>query len=104
MFKGWSLRKQRERVLWPVYFDSSKTRREGRRISKALGTPKPSLKELVESAKRLGWEPEIEVEAAHPAIPWRRTGRISVQADGTKAQNLTRLANELKSLRRETKL
>jgi signal recognition particle subunit SRP19 len=98
------LRKQGKTVLWPVYFDSSKTRKEGRRIPKMLGTSNPSLKELAESAKRLGLKPEIDVESAHPAIPWRRTGRILLQAGGAKKQTLTKFANELQSIRHEAKV
>ncbi len=97
------MRKQGKRVLWPVYLDSTKTRKEGRRIPKLLGIPNPSWKELAESATRLGIKPEIDVESAHPAIPWRRTGQILVQAKAAKLQTLKRIANEIQSLRREAK-
>lgn len=97
------MRKQEKTILWPVYFDSSKTRSEGRKIPKNLAVSNPTLTELQAAAAKLGLTPEIEVDAAHPAIPWRKTGRIWVQKQEPKMQILAKIAKEIAGMRRETR-
>ena len=95
------MKKQESTILWPVYFDSSKTRSEGRKLPKNLAMSDPTLAELQAAAARLGLHPEIEADAAHPAIPWRKTGRIRIQKRHPKMQALAKIAKEVASIRRE---
>lgn len=97
------MRKQKKIILWPVHFDSSKTRKEGRRVPKSVAVPKPNLAELQRAAEHLGLKPEADVNAAHPSIPWRKTGRIWVQKRGTKMQTLMKIAKEIVTIRQQTK-
>ncbi|MFQ6068583.1 MAG: signal recognition particle subunit SRP19/SEC65 family protein [Candidatus Bathyarchaeia archaeon] len=97
------MQRQKKTILWPVYFDSSKTRKEGRKVSRNVAVPNPNLSELQRAAERLGLKPETELDVAHPAIPWRKTGRIWVQKTGTKAQTLMKIAKELVDIHQQTK-
>lgn len=97
------MRKPQKTILWPSYVDSSKTRREGRRVSKSAGVPNPSLAELKSAAEKLRMKPEVEVDAAHPSCAWKRTGRMILQKRGTKAQTVAEIAKEIAAMRQQTK-
>lgn len=97
------MRKQKKAIVWPVYFDSSKTRKEGRKIPKSVAVSNPNLAELQRAAEWLGMKPEVEVNAAHPIVPWRKTGRIRVQKSGLKMQTLLKIAKEIVAIRQQAK-
>ncbi|MEM2122856.1 MAG: signal recognition particle subunit SRP19/SEC65 family protein [Candidatus Bathyarchaeia archaeon] len=92
--------RRRDRVIvWPVYIDSSKTRRDGRRIPLRLGVNSPKLSELMEAAEKLGLEPESNTEAAHPRTWWNRTGYILVKSGMAKSKLLVMLASKMAEIR-----
>jgi len=93
------MRKQNKIVLWPVYFDFTKTRLEGRRVPKSLATPSPRLEELRKAVERLGLRPEIVADVAHPSSPWQKTGLLTVPKKGYKSEILRRIAKELLNIR-----
>ncbi len=97
------MRKQKTTIVWPAYFDSSKTRKAGRRVPKSEAVSNPSLAELQLAAGRLGLNPQIEGETAHPAFPYRKTGRVLIQMKETKMQTLTKMAKEIVKIRQQTK-
>ncbi len=93
------MQKRDEIILWPVYFDSSKSRREGRRLPKKLCVPSPNINMLEKVVKSLGLNYEIHLDAAYPRLPWIKTGFIAVKKDKKrKNQILRRVAIELKKL------
>jgi len=93
------MRRKDEIILWPVYFDSSRTRREGRRLPKSLCVPSPSINMLEKALKNLGLNYKICPEAAHPRLPWIETGFIAVKKNKEhKNQILKKVAAELKRL------
>ncbi|MGQ9566380.1 MAG: signal recognition particle subunit SRP19/SEC65 family protein [Candidatus Bathyarchaeales archaeon] len=96
------MRKQEKFIIWPAYFDQSRTRGEGRKISKNIALPAPKLEELQKVAERLGLSPEIVSEVSHPASPWLKTGAIMVSKKGSKLQILRKMAKELAVLRTKT--
>jgi signal recognition particle subunit SRP19 len=98
-----TMKKQETTILWPVYFDSSRTRSEGRKLPKNLAVSNLTLAELQAAAARLGLHPEIEADTAHSAIPWRKTGRIRIQKRHPKMQALAKIAKEVASIRREAR-
>ena len=94
------MRKQNKIFLWSIYFDASKTRTDGRRVSKKLAVSAPKLEELQRAVKRLGLQPEVVSDAAHPSSPWRRTGLLVVPKKESKSKTLKKIAKELSDLRR----
>lgn len=72
------MRKSNKIILWPVYFDSTKSRSEGRRVPKKLAVSAPKLDEVSKAAERLGFHPEIVSDATYPNTPWKKTGFIIV--------------------------
>ena len=94
------MRKQNRIILWSVYFDANKTRTDGRRVPKNLAVPAPKIEELQRAAKRLGLQPEIVSDAAHPSSPWLKSGLLVVPKTESKDKTLKKIAEELCQLRR----
>lgn len=93
------MRKQNKIVLWSVYFDSSKTRNEGRRVPKKLAVSSPKLEELQMAAKKLGLQSEPMSDCAHPSSPMRKTGLLIIPKTESKGKTLKNIAKTLSSLR-----
>ena len=96
------MRKQDKVILWPTYFDSTKTRGEGRKISKSLAVPLPKISELKEAVEKLGFEHELIPEASYPKTPWLKTGMLLVAKKETKNQILKKIAKQLQKIRSTT--
>jgi signal recognition particle subunit SRP19 len=93
------MRKQDKYILWPTYFDQNRTRKEGRKIPKNQAQPAPRLDELQKAAQKLGLNPETIPELAYPAVPWQKTGMITVAKKGSKLQIMRAVAKELATMR-----
>jgi len=89
------VRKQDKVVLWSVYFDSTKTRLEGRRVPKELAVPTPTLEEMGKAAVLLGLKPEIVSDAAHPSFSRQKTGLITVPKKESKTQIMRKIAKKM---------
>ncbi|MFQ5985872.1 MAG: signal recognition particle subunit SRP19/SEC65 family protein [Thermoplasmata archaeon] len=86
-------------VLYPLYFDATASRQEGRKVPRELAVRDPSLEELTEAARRKDYRVEAEPRAAHPRRPAKREGRILIVGGGTKTAILHAVAKELKAQR-----
>jgi len=93
------MRKQNKIVLWPVYFDSNKSRMEGRRVPKKLAIPSPKLEEIQKAAKRMGLQPEIAPDAVYPRSPRQKIGLLVIPKKDSKAETLRKIAKELLDIR-----
>ncbi|MGQ9780779.1 MAG: signal recognition particle subunit SRP19/SEC65 family protein [Nitrososphaeria archaeon] len=65
-------------VLWLDYFNSRLSRDQGRRVPLNIAVSSPTLDELVESVKRLGFEAEV-VKARHPKRSYVESGYVSIR-------------------------
>jgi signal recognition particle subunit SRP19 len=65
-----------------------------------LAVSSPKIEEIQRAAKRLGLQPEVNFEAAHPSCPWRKTGLIIIPKTESKTQMMKKVAKELSILRR----
>lgn len=71
-------------VLWLDYFNSIVSRESGRRIPLDKSVKDPSLDELVEATKRLGYKPESQA-AKIPSRSYIPSGYVSIEKKtGTK--------------------
>ncbi len=94
---------QGERItLWPINIDSTRSRKEGRKIAKEFAVPQPSIEEIIEAAKELGLDPIIE-DKAYPKAWWEQKKRISVLKTKPKTQLLRDIALKIKEKRMKTK-
>ena len=94
------MRKQNRIILWPVYFDSTKTRGEGRKVPKNLAVPSPKITELKEAVEKLGFKNEVVLEVSYPKKPWLKTGMLLVEKREPKNQMLKKIAKQLLKTRR----
>jgi signal recognition particle subunit SRP19 len=63
--------------LYPVYFDRSRTRAEGRRVGTELAVENPLAREMADAAASLGLQTVFEPDRLHPK-DWSNPGRIRV--------------------------
>lgn len=93
------MRKQDKVILWPAYFDSTKTRGEGRKVPKNLAVPAPRISELKEAVEKLGLGHELFPDACYPKTPWLKTGMLLVAKREPKNQMLKKIARQLQKIR-----
>lgn len=93
------MRKQDKAIIWPAYFDQTKTRKQGRRVSKSLAVQSPKVEEITEAAEKLGLRREVAAEAGYPKTPWAKTGMIMVEKKGSKEQTIKKIAKQLMKVR-----
>jgi signal recognition particle subunit SRP19 len=95
------MRKQDKAIIWPAYFDVSKTRERGRRVPKSLAVPNPKVEELQTAARRLGLKSEVVALVSYPKVPWQKTGSMLVEKKTPKEQIIKKLAKQLVKIRSE---
>ena len=87
-------------IFWKNYFDSKKTRSEGRRLPKNLAFDKVTTKEIAKSARRLGYKAEVEGNYKYPRTWWEDPGRVIIDPKGKKKSKvLLEVAREIRKLR-----
>ncbi|KAL6705575.1 signal recognition particle subunit [Coniothyrium glycines] len=63
--------------IYPLYFDKSRTRAEGRRVGKELAVENPLAREMADAAADLGLRTVFEPDKTHPK-DWSNPGRVRV--------------------------
>lgn len=85
-------------TFWPVNIDERATVGEGRKIPRNAAVRSPRVEEIVEAARILGLNPEVE-DASYPRRWWIDTKRIVVDKKWGKRETLKRISLEIRSLR-----
>lgn len=85
-------------VLWADYFDSNISRSAGRRVGLSSATKLPTLDELAESGRRLGYQVEV-VTASHPRRSPAKSGYLSIPRTKTKTQVINAIGEMLRQIR-----
>ena len=88
-------RDEGKHVIYPIYFDLSVSRLNGRKVSKKHSVEKPNIENIAKAAKTLGLNPIIEKNASHPSHPWKKDGRVIIDKKGSKNKTLIQIANRL---------
>lgn len=63
--------------IYPVYFDATRTRAEGRRVGKELAVENPLAREMVDAVAALGLQVVFEPGKTHPK-DWANPGRVRI--------------------------
>jgi signal recognition particle subunit SRP19 len=82
-------------IIWPVYFDVNKSRKEGRRVNRSLAVVSPKIVEVKMAADKLGLENEVNLEARYPRAPWAKVGMLIVEKQESKEAVIEKLAKQL---------
>ena len=93
------MRKQDKAIIWPTYFDATKTRAEGRRVPKNLAVPSPKILEIKEAVEKLHLQHELAADVGYPGTPWIKTGMILVKKQEPKEQLIKKIAKQLLKVR-----
>jgi len=87
-------------VIWPIYFDSTVSRNDGRRVTRRNAVKSPTLDEIDAAAKMLGLDPVIEQTKAYPAAWWEKCGRVLIKKiDTPKSSILREIASRIREIR-----
>jgi len=81
-------------IIYPCYFDSTKSEAKGRKVPKRLAFPSPKIDEIFEVARELNLDPVIE-NKPHPSWWWEDTARISIKKVASKRKLLLMLAQKI---------
>jgi signal recognition particle subunit SRP19 len=93
------MRKLDKIIVWPTYFDSVKTRKDGRRVPKNLAISSPKISEIAEAVRELGLKTELVPDVGYPKTPWLKMGVILVEKNEAKDQMIRRIAKQLLKIR-----
>ncbi len=91
-------------IIWPVYFDWNKTRKDGRRIPKNMAVQSPKILEIKEAADKLGLRNEVNLEAHFPKAPWVKSGMLFVEKNEAKEKVIQRIAKQLVKIKSQQQL
>ena len=84
-------------VLWPAYFDRSRSRAGGRRVPDSAAVRQPDAPWIENAARKLGLDPVLEEKAMHPSLPYEKTGRVLVARKGGKQAVLAQVAARMRA-------
>ena len=82
-------------VLWPEYFDSKRSRGQGRRVPRSGAVPDPDIEEIARAARSLKMDPFLERDAAHPSSWWMSRGRVVLRKTGSKTRMISRVSKRI---------
>jgi signal recognition particle subunit SRP19 len=95
------MRKLDKAIIWPIYFDSSRTRKEGRRVPKNIAVQSPKIAEVKEAADKLGLNNELKPEAHFPKTHWAKSGLLLVEKNEAKEKIIQKLAKQLVKIKNQ---
>lgn len=93
------MQKQNKIIIWPAYFDSTKTRSRGRRLPKSFAVPSPKTLEIKEAIEELGLKYELVLDAGYPKTPWLKIGMLLVAKEKPKNKMIRKIAEQLLKIR-----
>lgn len=73
--------------IYPVYFDKTRSRAEGRKVGSELAVENPLARDIVDAVQMLGLKAGLEPEKLHPK-DWANPGRVRVQLKDENGQLL----------------
>ena len=89
------MRRRDRKVVYPSYFDSRLSRRDGRRVPKSLSLRGPTLQDIVNALRSLSMNFEVERDRGRPSRWYKFEGRVLVDYEGRKEELLKLLATEM---------
>ena len=63
--------------LYPIYFDKTRSRTEGRKVGSELAVENPLARDIMDAVQMLGLQAGLEADKLHPK-DWANPGRVRV--------------------------
>jgi len=82
-------------VVYPLYFDKTVSRSDGRKVAKKHAVEKPNIEVISKAAKSLGLHPVLEKDSSHPLRYWKKEGRVLIDKKDAKSKLLVQIASRL---------
>ena len=92
------LKKINQIVLWPIYFDSTRSKSEGRKVPKNIGVPSPNVGIIDKALSTRNLSHKIIEKKAYPRFSWNETGYLLVERKKPKNQLLKEIAKEISKI------
>lgn len=89
-------------IIWPAYFDSANTRKEGRRVPRNLGVPQPKIAEIKNAADKLHLQSELVADVTYSKTPGSKTGMLLVKKKDSKEKTIRNIGIQLQKIRTES--
>ncbi len=86
-------------VLWPSYFDASKSRAGGRRVPKSLAVQAPTSEEIFAALKAMGISASIKLDKSYPRFWWEHGGCVTVEKKMAKTELIGKVASKLRQMK-----
>jgi signal recognition particle subunit SRP19 len=93
------MRQQDKVIIWPAYFDLTKTRKDGRRVPKSIAVVSPKILEIKDAVEKLRFDFELKIEAGYSKTPTLKTGMLLVKKKDSKEQTIEEIAKQLFKIR-----
>jgi signal recognition particle subunit SRP19 len=84
------------KVIYPIYFERSVSRKKGRRATKDRSFDNVKLDDLIKAVRKMGLKYTEEKKKHHSARWWLKEGRLLVNADMGKEELIRKIAGALK--------
>jgi signal recognition particle subunit SRP19 len=98
------MRKLDKAIIWPVYFDCNKTRKDGRRVPKNMAVQSPKILEIKEAADKMGLQNEVNLEAHFPKAPWAKSGMLLIEKQEAKEKIIQKLSKQLLKIKSQAQI
>jgi len=85
-----TMRKSSYFILWPEYFDKRLSRKMGRRVPLSIAVSRPTVSEIAEAAKALGYKVILQEEKSYPKCWYENRGRVLVDRGDKKKSEIIR--------------
>jgi signal recognition particle subunit SEC65 len=92
---------ERTLVIWPEYFDSNRSYKDGRRVPVAAAVSNPQLDEVSKVLTQLDIKHKVDAKAAYPATWSKKGGRILIPKTQAKSKIIKWVAKRLKQNRQQ---
>jgi signal recognition particle subunit SRP19 len=89
------MRQQDKVIIWPAYFDLTKTRKDGRRVPKSLAVVSPTIFEIKDVVEKLRLKYEIRPDTGYSKTPRLKTGTLLVEKKVPKEETVKKIAEQL---------
>lgn len=88
-----------ETIIWPIYLDSNKSLKDGRKVAMEYAIENPKIRELEKAAKKLKYTYTLEENKSYPGEWYNNSGRMLVEVPIPKKNILISLSEEIIKIR-----
>jgi len=86
-------------VLWPIYFEATRSRSRRRRVPLSLAVRGVTAEDVLRAAVAAGYRAELDPSSKHPAAWFESSGRVLVYTEERKSVVLRKVGEQLRRLK-----